>query len=36
LLNKNLLLTKYTEVNPTGGDGRLRVKIYYKTNTFGA
>jgi hypothetical protein len=36
LLNKNLLLTTYTEVNPTGGDGRLRVKIYYKTNTFGA
>jgi len=35
-LNSALELTTNTGVNPTGGVGSFRVKIYHKTITFGA
>jgi hypothetical protein len=36
LLNEPIHLFTFSEVDPTDGDGTLRVKIYHKTITFGA
>lgn len=35
-LNTSIILDTYYGTNPTLGNGTLRVKIYYKTITFGA
>lgn len=35
-VNKGLTINTYNGTDPTDGDGTLRVKIYYKTITFGA
>jgi hypothetical protein len=34
--SESIVLTMYSGVNPTLGNGTLRVKIYHKTITFGA
>jgi hypothetical protein len=35
-INESVFLTTWWGLDPTGGDGTLRVKIYHKTITFGA
>ena len=35
-LNQSINITTVGSVDPTGGTGTLRVKIYHKTITFGA
>jgi hypothetical protein len=36
MLNRPVEMLTYNATNPTLGDGTMRVKVYYKTITFGA